>query len=58
VLPWIDHKIHQLEVVVQKGIEFLKKGTRATKGASKEKTVVRQRISGMGERKKENRQRK
>jgi len=44
--------------VVQEGIEFLKKGTRATTGTSKEKTVVRQRISGMGERKKESRQRK
>jgi len=27
--------------VVQKGIEFLKKGTRATTGASKKKTVVK-----------------
>jgi len=32
--------------VVQEGIEFLKKGTRATAGSSKKKTV-RQRISAM-----------
>ena len=42
--------------VVQEGIEFLKKGTRATTGASKKKTVVRQRVSAMGERKKDSRQ--
>jgi len=35
--------------VVQEGIKFLKKGTRATTGASKKKTV-RQRISAMRER--------
>jgi len=44
--------------VAQKSIEFLKKGTRATTGSSKKKTVVRQRISAMGERKKESRQSK
>jgi len=44
--------------VVQKGIEFLKNGTRATTGSSKKKTVVRQRISAMGERKKDSRQSK
>jgi len=44
--------------VVQKGIEFWKKGRRATTGASKKKTVVRQRISAIGERKKDSRQSK
>jgi len=44
--------------VVQKGIKFLEKGTRATTGASKKKTVVRQRISAMGDRERESRQKK
>jgi len=43
--------------VVQEGIEFLKKGTRAATGSSKKKTV-RQRISVMGERKTKSSQKK
>jgi len=59
VLPWKEQKWHQLKVKwFKKASSFLKKEIRATTGASKKKTVVKQRILAMREEESESRQRK